>query len=67
MRLPSSTCTSCNAVRDGQYWGLSNYHGITGYFCSMCYDKVAHDSYGNPRQPTEYLMMLLKLGVKHGT
>jgi len=45
-----------------QMWNLRDYFGISGSFCSPCYDKVSHDSYGRPNRPEEFLMMLLKLG-----
>jgi hypothetical protein len=58
------TCPGCG-LRDHytsrQWWGLNNYYGISGRFCGDCYDKVSHDSYGQPNQPEEFLMMLLKL------
>jgi len=48
-------CTNCGTVVDSsQWWGLSNYYGISGRFCSACYDLVSHDSYGNPRYPEAY-------------
>lgn len=49
-------CTLCE--RDevhGQWWWLGNYHGLTGRFCPKCYNKVAHDSYGRPTNPAEYV------------
>lgn len=72
---PSRKCTACNketqrqdqrdAIGDYGAWTLSNYFGITGYFCRQCYSKVSHDAYGNPNYPNEYLLMLLKLGAKN--
>jgi RNase P subunit RPR2 len=59
------TCPGCgiqDRYSSRQWWGLNNYHGISGRFCGDCYDKVAHDSRDRPRQPAEYLMMLLRLG-----
>lgn len=62
-----SQCHGCDLPRDavtwdqGQWWNLSNYHGISGYFCPDCYDKVAHDSYGQPCQPQEHLLMIMRL------
>ena len=62
-----SQCHGCDLPRDarerdqGQWWNLSNYHGITGYFCPACYDKVAHDSYGRPKRPNDHLLMMLRL------
>ncbi len=59
------TCTGCGLgdhYTSRQWWGLNNYHGLSGRFCDDCYDKVAHDSWGRPNQPEEFLIMLLKLG-----
>lgn len=59
-------CTNCGkekvteTCKDDQYWYLGNYYGIRGFFCSKCYNKVSHDSYGNPEQPGEYIAILLK-------
>jgi hypothetical protein len=58
------TCKSCGAddkQSKGQWWGLSNYHGLSGRFCSDCYEKVSHDSYGKPNHPADYSFMLLKM------
>lgn len=59
-------CRACETESDYsnpdfQMWNLRDYFGISGSFCSLCYDKVSHDSYGRPNQPEEFLMMLLKL------
>jgi hypothetical protein len=55
-------CKGCGTTRNpGQWWHLSNYFKISGMFCSACYDKVSHDSYGEPNHPHDYLLMLLKL------
>lgn len=61
-----SQCRGCDRPREwnrdqDQWWRLSNYYGITGYFCSACYRKVAHDSYGRPQQPQEHLLMVMRL------
>lgn len=53
-------CACCNKVDDRSGWWLTDYHGISGYYCPDCYNKVAHDSYGNPTNPTEYMFVLLK-------
>ncbi len=59
------TCSECNtAVTNGQGWFCTDYHKISGYFCSNCYDKISHDSYGRPERPNDYLLMLIKHGVK---
>ena len=60
-------CTGCSVSyekRQGQWWSTTRYFGISGYFCSDCYDMIAHDSYRNPKNPAGYTLMLLKLGVK---
>mgnify|MGYP000417390400 CR=1 FL=1 len=56
-------CSNCGCNRAGQGWSLRNYYGITGRFCQECYDKVNHDSYGNPEHPGEYIAILLKQKV----
>ncbi len=43
-------------------WWLNNYFGFNGHWCSDCYDKIAHNSYGKPNDPEAYLLMCLKLG-----
>lgn len=60
-----SSCTGCDTItHKGQWWYCSNYYGISGYFCPCCYDKISHDAYGHPNNPTEYTMMKLKLTAK---
>lgn len=52
-------CDNCGeAYTSG--WTVSNYYGVSGEFCSPCYRKISHDSYGNPNNPGEYLTVLLK-------
>jgi len=68
---PQPTCTNCGHTRTPHeaktmtngFWSLSNYFNISGHFCGKCYDKVSHDSYGNPENPGEYIAILLKQGV----
>jgi hypothetical protein len=55
-------CRSCN-TRKAPFWFLTDYYKISGTFCSPCYDKVSHDSYGRPERPNDYLLMLLKFGA----
>lgn len=56
-------CACCGKEKySGQFWTLSGYYGLSGKFCSECYDKVSHDSYGKPKHPKEYTMILLRLG-----
>lgn len=55
------SCTCCNEEKsDDQFWTLNRYYGISGRFCSECYDKVSHDAYGNPKHPDEYCKILLR-------
>jgi hypothetical protein len=65
LRQPCNFCGKREKTNERQWWSLSDYHGITGgNVCPDCYEKVSHDSYGNPKNPEEYLFMLLKHGVK---
>ena len=58
------TCSNCGVeVRNGNGWFLTDYYNISGYFCAQCYDKVSHDSYGQPERPNDYMLMLLKHGA----
>ncbi len=55
-------CKGCDTdQRSGQWWNLNNYFGLSGRFCSDCYDKVSHNSYQEPNRPKDYMLMLLKL------
>jgi len=46
-------------------FGLRNYHGFSGQMCGECYSKIAHDGFNNPKDPKEFLLMVLKhLGRK---
>jgi hypothetical protein len=62
----SVQCDNCKTIykTNKGFWGLRNYHLVSGYFCSKCYDKVSHNSYGRPEQPAEYIAILLKQGHK---
>ena len=60
MSTPCTVCETTQEQRGGQWWNLGNYYGWSGRFCPDCYDKVSHDSYGNPQNPEEYTAMLLK-------
>jgi hypothetical protein len=65
MKELNDCCTNCGSdSKKGQWWNLSDYYGISGYFCPACYDKVSHDSYRNPNHPGEYFMILLKQPIK---
>ncbi len=67
MNSPETPCTACDKTTrrsTEQWWSLRNYFGFSGDFCPDCYDKISHDSYGNPRRPKDYTFMLLKFGVK---
>lgn len=62
------TCRGCGKSKPHdddcreQWWSCQGYFKISGTFCSTCYDKISHNSYGEPNNPGEYLMMLMKLG-----
>lgn len=66
--IKTSTCSNCgetyitqwNHPQFNQFWHLSNYYGITGIFCSKCYNDVSHDSCGNPNHPKKYQKILDK-------
>lgn len=61
MSAPHHPCTNCKTTDPaGQWWGLSNYYGVSGTFCPKCYDLVSHDPYGNPRNPDDYARVLQK-------
>ena len=63
----NDTCVNCRDIKaKGQFWFLKNYHGLHGTWCSKCYDLIAHDGYDNPKNPTEYLMILLKQEKRDG-
>lgn len=57
-------CSYCKKEPTGQeqWWSLKDYYKISGYFCSFCYDKISHNSYGQPNYPAEYTAFLLKFG-----
>ncbi len=54
-------CTNCGAEgknKKGQWWTLSNYHGLSGHLCPDCYAGVAHDSTGQPNNPERFQEIL---------
>lgn len=56
-------CTCCGKEKQsGQFWSLNNYFGLSGRFCSECYEKVSHDAYKQPKHPEQYTMILLRMG-----
>jgi hypothetical protein len=56
-------CSCCKQTKySGQFWNLNGYYGLSGRFCSDCYDKISHDSYGKPKHPEQYTMILLRMG-----
>ena len=60
----TKSCNFCE-VESGankQFWSLRDYYGVSGYFCGKCYDKISHNSYGQPNYPAEYTAFLLKFG-----
>lgn len=57
-------CRHCGVTADprGQWWSLSNYYGLSGWFCPKCYDLVEHrtsyaDPLGQPVNPEGYAMV----------
>ncbi len=64
MNSDSIPCSGCKKLFKSQGWLCNDYYKISGYFCSNCYDKISHDSYGRPERPNDYLLMLIKHGVK---
>jgi len=58
-------CRGCGTEKKstqwGQWWHLQDYYGFRGSFCGKCYDKIAHDAYGQPTNPGEHLLMTLRL------
>lgn len=51
------TCSNCSTTKTSQFWHLRGYYGISGTFCSKCYDLVAHDSYGKPQDPQAHALI----------
>jgi hypothetical protein len=50
-------CDCCKHSQEGRqnmWWHLDRYFGITGLFCSICYAKVSHNSFGEPKHPKIY-------------
>ena len=66
----NETCVHCKKANKsnscGQFWYLKDYFKMNGLWCSKCYDLIAHDGYDNPKNPTEYLMILLKQNSANG-
>lgn len=58
-------CTNCGQIHvEGQGWGLNNYFGISGYFCSDCYEMVSHNSYREPNHPEQYRAIFVKQEIE---
>lgn len=71
MHNEAVVCRGCGTTKTtarwGQWWHLQDYYGFRGSFCPKCYDKIAHDAYGRPVNPSEHLLMTLRLlGEKKG-
>jgi hypothetical protein len=65
MGVKKIPCDGCDEIKtETNGWWLHEYYNFTGYFCSNCYDNISHDSYGKPKKPKEFLIMLLKLSYK---
>ncbi len=52
-----------NPYRGPAWWTLNNYHGISGYFCPECYDKVDWWN-GEPRNPEAYRVAFVQLTIQ---
>lgn len=60
--MTKQPCSCCGKLKNkGQWWFLSNYFGVNGRFCSTCFEKVSHDSYGKPNHPIAHKKILEKL------
>jgi len=44
-----------------------NYHGLNGIFCYKCYDLVAHDSFGKPKNKKSFEQVKIILTLKQGS
>lgn len=51
----SKHCTLCGvkSEHDLQFWHLTNYYGLSGYFCPTCYMGISHRN-GEPKNPDFY-------------
>lgn len=64
--MSPNPCVCCGGEdfgRDHQWWRLCGYFGLSGRFCSQCYEKVSHNSYGEPNHPADYLLIRMKLSA----
>jgi hypothetical protein len=60
------SCSNCSTKKTNQFWHLRGYYGISGAFCSKCYDCVSHDAYGRPQNPQAYARIKAALNAKKG-
>jgi hypothetical protein len=68
----TTTCVYCKTDKPphsgpGAFWFLRGYYGISGTFCSKCYDLVAHNSYGVPQDPKGLEKVRQALATKETT
>jgi hypothetical protein len=59
-----SKCQFCNKERAGSKmlcWYLTGYHGLTGFMCGDCFDKVKHDGNGKPIHPVAYRNIMKRI------
>lgn len=61
----SECCQACKKPvpknsQPGDFWSLTNYFGISAFLCDDCFDDVAHDSYGKPKNPKRLMLFKLK-------
>tara|TARA_R110000822_G_C15136032_1_gene475652 strand:- start:338 stop:625 length:288 start_codon:yes stop_codon:yes gene_type:complete len=57
------SCTVCSKKREGvlsQGWNLTNYYGLNGIYCPVCFEKVRHKD-GKPIHPIAFRNLLRKM------
>jgi len=61
-----STCTGCGADRSkaGQWWHTAVGYGVSGFWCSDCYEVISLDAYGQPKNPEQRNLMIAQLRLK---
>lgn len=61
-------CTNCGDVEvPGQWWHMSNYFGIHGYFCPKCSELISHDPYKKPNHPNEFKAIAVAQQIQRAT
>lgn len=59
--MKCACCGKKQTTLKKQWWHLINYYGLSGTFCSECYDKVSHNADGKPYHPVAYRNVLKKI------